>query len=56
MIKRLRDEVLHSYLHDEVGARHMNKDGSYSPKSRRGRQRLPSLVPHPAHYFRSALN
>jgi polyphosphate kinase len=35
MIKRLRDEVLHSYLHDEVGARHMNKDGSYSPKSRR---------------------
>jgi polyphosphate kinase len=35
MIKRLRDEVLHSYLHDEVGARHMHKDGSYSPKSRR---------------------
>jgi polyphosphate kinase len=35
MIKRLRDEVLHSYLHDEVGARHMYKDGSYSPKSRR---------------------
>src|SRR5580658_2942269 len=35
MIKRLRDEVLHSYLHDEVGARHMHTDGSYSPKSRR---------------------
>jgi polyphosphate kinase len=35
MIKRLRDEVLHSYLHDEVGARHMHNDGSYSPKSRR---------------------
>jgi polyphosphate kinase len=35
MIKRLRDEVLHSYLHDEVGARHMHRDGSYSAKSRR---------------------
>ena len=35
MIKRLRDEVLHSYLHDEVGARHMHTDGSYSTKSRR---------------------
>jgi polyphosphate kinase len=35
MIKRLRDEVLHSYLHDEVGARHMHTDGSYSLKSRR---------------------
>ena len=35
MIKRLRDEVLHSYLHDEVGARHMHQDGSYSSKSRR---------------------
>jgi polyphosphate kinase len=35
MIKRLRDEVLHSYLHDEVGARHMNKEGAYTPKSRR---------------------
>jgi polyphosphate kinase len=35
MIKRLRDEVLHSYLHDEVGSRHMHQDGSYSPKSRR---------------------
>src|SRR5580698_7572670 len=35
MIKRLRDEVLHSYLHDDVGSRHMHTDGSYSPKSRR---------------------
>jgi polyphosphate kinase len=35
MIKRIRDEILHSYLHDEIGARHMSKDGSYSPKSRR---------------------
>jgi len=35
MIKRLRDEVLHSYLHDDVGARHMTKDGTYTPKSRR---------------------
>jgi polyphosphate kinase len=35
MIQRLRDEVLHSYLHDEIGARHMHQDGSYSSKSRR---------------------
>jgi polyphosphate kinase len=35
IIKRLRDEVLHSYLHDEVGARHMHTDGSYTLKSRR---------------------
>jgi len=35
IVKRLRDEVLHSYLHDEVGARHMHADGSYSTKSRR---------------------
>jgi polyphosphate kinase len=35
MIKRIRDEILHSYLHDEIGARHMSKDGSYSAKSRR---------------------
>jgi polyphosphate kinase len=35
MIKRIRDEILHSYLHDEIGARHMSKDGSYSTKSRR---------------------
>jgi len=35
MIKRIRDEILHSFLHDEIGARHMSKDGSYSAKSRR---------------------
>lgn len=35
LIKRIRDEILHSYLHDDIGARHMSKDGSYSPKSRR---------------------
>ncbi|HEX5226487.1 MAG TPA: polyphosphate kinase 1 [Bryobacteraceae bacterium] len=35
MIKRIRDEILHSYLHDDIGARHMTKDGSYTPKSRR---------------------
>jgi polyphosphate kinase len=35
LIRRLRDEVLHSYLHDDVGARHMHTDGSYSAKSRR---------------------
>ncbi len=35
IIKRIRYEILHSYLHDEIGARHMSKDGSYSTKSRR---------------------
>jgi polyphosphate kinase len=35
MVKRLRDEVLHSYLHDDIGARHMNREGAYSSKSRR---------------------
>ena len=44
IIKRIRDEILHSYLHDEIGARHMSKDGSYSAKSRRAGARLPGLV------------
>jgi len=35
IVKRIRDEILHSYLHDEIGARHMSTDGSYSAKSRR---------------------
>lgn len=35
LIKRLRDEILHSLLHDDIGGRRMYKDGSYSPKSRR---------------------
>jgi len=35
MIRRIRDEILHSYLHDEIGARHMSRDGVYSAKSRR---------------------
>lgn len=35
LIKRIRDEILHSYLHDDIGARHMSKDGAYSAKSRR---------------------
>ena len=33
-IKRLKDEILHCYLNDEIGARRMHQDGSYSPKSR----------------------
>jgi polyphosphate kinase len=35
IVKRIRYEILHSYLHDEIGARHMSRDGSYSTKSRR---------------------
>ena len=45
IIKRIRDEILHSYLHDEIGARHMSKDGAYSAKSRRAGSGLPGLVP-----------
>ena len=32
-IKRLKDEILHSCLHDEIGTRRMYKDASYSTKS-----------------------
>jgi len=35
IIKRIRYEILHSYLHDEIGSRRMSKDGTYSAKSRR---------------------
>lgn len=35
LIKRLRDEILHSHLHDDIGGRRMYKDGSYSHKSKR---------------------
>ena len=35
LIRRVRDEILQKYLDDEVGARHMNADGTYSPKARR---------------------
>jgi polyphosphate kinase len=35
-IRRVRDEILQRYLDDEVGARHMAADGTYSPKARRG--------------------
>jgi polyphosphate kinase len=37
LIRRVRDEILQKYLDDEVGARHMAADGTYSPKTpRRG--------------------
>ena len=35
-IRRLRDEILQTYLDDEVGARHMAADGTYTPKALRG--------------------
>ncbi len=35
-IRRVRDEILQKYLDDEVGARHMAADGSYSPKAHGG--------------------
>jgi polyphosphate kinase len=35
-IRRVRDEILQRYLDDEVGARHMAADGTYSAKAGRG--------------------
>jgi polyphosphate kinase len=37
LVRRLRDEILHQYLGDDTGARHMRSDGSYTPKPRNGR-------------------
>jgi polyphosphate kinase len=36
LIRRIKDEILHAYLHDEASARRMYKDGSYAYKSRNG--------------------
>jgi polyphosphate kinase len=36
LIRRLKDEILHAYLHDQANARRMHKDGSYAYKSRNG--------------------
>jgi len=36
LVRRIREEILQAYLEDQVGARHMAADGSYSPKVRRG--------------------
>lgn len=35
LIRRVRDEILQTYLEDEAGARHMHADGTYSPKAKR---------------------
>jgi polyphosphate kinase len=35
IIRRVRDEILQTYLDDQVGVRHMHADGTYSPKTRR---------------------
>jgi polyphosphate kinase len=36
LVRRLKDEILHAYLHDQACARRMYKDGSYAHKSRNG--------------------
>jgi polyphosphate kinase len=36
LIRRIRDGILQAYLNDQVGSRHMDSDGIYSPKVRRG--------------------
>jgi polyphosphate kinase len=38
LVQRLKDEILHAYLHDNRNARRMHKDGSYKHKSRNGGQ------------------
>jgi polyphosphate kinase len=36
LVQRLKDEILHAYLHDNRNARRMHKDGSYKHKSSNG--------------------
>jgi polyphosphate kinase len=36
LVQRLKDEILHAYLHDNRNARRMHKDGTYKHKSRNG--------------------
>jgi len=36
LVRRIRDEILQTYLDDQIGARHMRADGTYSPKTRTG--------------------
>jgi polyphosphate kinase len=36
LVKRLREEILETYLKDEVGARQMDSEGVYAPKVRNG--------------------
>jgi polyphosphate kinase len=38
LVRRVRDEILNHYLADDAGARHMQSDGTYTPKPRDGRQ------------------
>ncbi|HLK17512.1 MAG TPA: polyphosphate kinase 1 [Bryobacteraceae bacterium] len=37
LVRRFRDEILHQYLRDDSSARHLQSDGSYTPKPRNGR-------------------
>ena len=37
LVRRVREEILNRYLNDDTGARHMQSDGSYTPKPRNGR-------------------
>jgi polyphosphate kinase len=37
LVRRLRDEILNQYLADDASARHMQRDGSYTPKPQHGR-------------------
>jgi len=36
LVRRVRDEILNQYLSDDTGARHMQSDGSYTPKPPNG--------------------
>jgi polyphosphate kinase len=37
LVRRVQEEILNRYLSDDTGARHMQSDGSYTPKPRNGR-------------------
>ncbi len=36
LVRRIRDEILEQYLADDTGARHMQRDGGYTLKPRKG--------------------
>jgi polyphosphate kinase len=38
LVRRIRDEILNQYLSDDTGARHMQSDGSYTPKPPNGQR------------------
>jgi polyphosphate kinase len=49
LVKRLREEILETYLHDEVAARHMGANGVYTAKARNGGSDSQGIFMTPRH-------